>query len=171
MTVLRTQKKGLLGLDAPYKALEVEIPPGFHRQISFLETLIGSSAWCRLLIFWSVITTLASVVSIYCAIDAQTRLNEATDNFKWNDDMGLAANIGFEPRYHDLAHRFAPFVERANADRRSKHRHHSHHKKPKKSKSRKSFAEDSKIAENSIQGKFSKLLNAQCGILYFLAFF
>ena len=161
MTVLRTQKKGLLGLDAPYKALEVEIQPAFHRQISFLETLIGSSAWCRLLIFWSVITTLASVVSIYCAFDAQKRLNEATDNFKWNDDIALAANTGFEPRYHDLAHRFAPFVERANADRRSKHRHHghSHHKKPKdkKSKSRKSFAEDSKMVENGIQGKFIKV--------------
>ena len=38
-----------------------------------------NSACCRLLIFWSVITTLSSVVSIYYAIDAQNRLEEATD--------------------------------------------------------------------------------------------
>jgi len=39
-----------------------------------------NSACCRLLIFWSVITTLSSVVSIYYAIDAQSRLTEAHDS-------------------------------------------------------------------------------------------
>ena len=70
MTVFKTAKKDLLGLESPFKALEVQIQPSnrYLKQISFLEALIGSSAWCRLLIFWSVITTLASVVSIYCAI-------------------------------------------------------------------------------------------------------
>ena len=40
-----------------------------------------NSACCRLLIFWSVITTLSSVVSIYYAIDAQSRLTEAHDRY------------------------------------------------------------------------------------------
>ena len=40
------------------------------------------------------------------------------------------SSSGFkEPRFHNLAHRFAPMVERASAARRVKHRHHHQHKK------------------------------------------
>ena len=138
MTVLSTTwKKDPLGLESPYKDLQVQIKPRFFRQHTFLESLVSNPAWCRLLIFWSVVTTLASVVSISYAIDAQNRLNEATDNL----NRGNEVNYGLEPRYHDIAHRFAPFVERANADRRSKHRHHSHHGKKSYKKSKKSTLE------------------------------
>ena len=37
-------------------------------------------ACCRLLIFWSVITTLSSVVSIYYAVETQNRLSEITSD-------------------------------------------------------------------------------------------
>ena len=78
MTVLSTTwKKDPLGLESPYKDLQVQIKPRFFRQHTFLESLVSNPAWCRLLIFWSVVTTLASVVSISYAIDAQNRLNEA----------------------------------------------------------------------------------------------
>merc|ERR1712062_42397 len=141
MTVLtKTWKKDPLGLESPYRDLEVQIKPKSSRclrQMTFLESLVSNSAWCRLLIFWSVITTLASVLSISYAIDASKRLNEATDN-----RGSEVLNYGTEPRYHDIAHRFAPFVERANADRRSKHRHHSHHSKKSNKKSKKSTRDD-----------------------------
>jgi len=143
MTVLTTTwKKDPLGLESPYRDLEVQIKPRRSsrclRQISFLESLVSNSAWCRVLIFWSMITTLASVLSISYAIDASNRLNEATDNM----NRGSEVNYGTEPRYHDIAHRFAPFVERANADRRSKHRHHSHHSKKSNKKSKKFTRDD-----------------------------
>jgi len=53
-----------------------------HGQNFYKSQLDGfmNSACCRLLIFWSVITTLSSVVSIYYAIDAQSRLTEAHDS-------------------------------------------------------------------------------------------
>lgn len=92
-----------------------------------------NSACCRLLIFWSLITTLSSIVSIYYAIDAQNRLNEATDNLNLLNGLENSSSSSFkEPRYHDLAHRFAPFVQRASAARRHRHHHHRH-KKPKDS--------------------------------------
>ena len=78
-------------------------------------------------------------------------MNEATDNLKFNGEM---AEVGFEPRYHDLAHRFAPFVERANADRRSKHRHRSHHKNSKKDKKKSSKSKH--LAESQSEFSFFK---------------
>ena len=154
MTVLTTTwKKDPLGLESPYRDLEVQIKPRRSsrclRQISFLESLVSNSAWCRVLIFWSVITTLASVLSISYAIGASNRLNEATDNM----NRGSEVNYGTEPRYHDIAHRFAPFVERANADRRSKHRHHSHHSKKSNKKSKKSTRDDLSKKLSGIPGK------------------
>ena len=149
MTVLtKTWKKDPLGLESPYRDLEVQIKPKSSRclrQMTFLESLVSNSAWCRLLIFWSVITTLASVLSISYAIDASKRLNEATDN-----RGSEVLNYGTEPRYHDIAHRFAPFVERANADRRSKHRHHSHHSKKSNKKSKKYTRDD--LASKKLSG-------------------
>merc|ERR1712223_194513 len=61
-------------------------------------------ACCRLLIFWSVITTLSSVVSIYYAVETQNRLSEITS------DSFLAGEFNKsqieEPRFHDIATRF-----------------------------------------------------------------
>ena len=43
--------------------------------ISCIESILNSKACCRLLIFWSIITTLASMVSVYYAIDVHTSQN------------------------------------------------------------------------------------------------
>jgi hypothetical protein len=40
-----------------------------------VESALNSKACCRLLIFWSVITTMASMVSVYYAIDVHTTHN------------------------------------------------------------------------------------------------
>ena len=84
---LFSYKKGHLSLteEAPMKKtgheLSFVVSKKPDREYFYKNQLDGflNSACCRLLIFWSVITTLSSVVSIYYAIDAQNRLEEATD--------------------------------------------------------------------------------------------
>ena len=56
----------------------------------------SNNACCRLLIFWCVVTTLSSVISIYYAIDAQNRLYEATENvamIKLNGENNVLENM------------------------------------------------------------------------------
>ena len=119
----------------------IEDPPSLNKEIKLVMVpktkaeynnadFHLNGAFCRFLLFWCLITTISSMLSIYYAIDAQNRLNEANDNLNLLKDV----ENNSEPRYHDLAHRFAPFVERASAARRHRHRHHGHksHKKTKK---------------------------------------
>ena len=75
-------RKDVSGLEAPIKTPEVALVINNNKKPEFqLKTErndhFASSACCRLLIFWSLITTLSSIVSIYYAIDAQNRLSEA----------------------------------------------------------------------------------------------
>lgn len=155
---LLTQRKEINGLlESPLSSPEVslliteDIKGGKRRSTAAIVEILRyyydvnfNSACCRLLIFWSLITTLSSIVSIYYAIDAQNRLNEATDNLNLLNGLENSSLAGSfkEPRYHDLAHRFAPFVERASAARRHRHHHHRH-KKPKSQQT------DSKIKANN----------------------
>merc|ERR1711971_216168 len=110
-----------------------------HGQNFYKSQLDGfmNSACCRLLIFWSVITTLSSVVSIYYAIDAQSRLTEAHDRLLFGETNSTNSSDIDEsrllPRFHDLGTRFSGFVQSAQTARRDKHKkhksgHHRHNK-------------------------------------------
>jgi hypothetical protein len=121
-------------LDEPIQDNEVVVitQPRRHsgdKNGPFLISLTGSrdNACCRLLIFWSLVTTLASVISIYYAIDAQNRLIEATDNISMMKLTGEKLSEDLSPRYHNPRHRFAPFSETARVSRKrhSRHRHHN----------------------------------------------
>ena len=121
----------------------------------------SNNACCRLLIFWCVVTTLSSVISIYYAIDAQNRLYEATENVAMiklngngeNDMMeNNNNNVIMEPRYHHIVHRFAPYFKRANVARRSKHRKHSHkHSKSKNTLNKKSSNNNAKMLKKILK--------------------
>ena len=49
-----------------------------------IETLLQSRSCCKLLIFWSVLTTLASLVSLYYAIDVH---NSFVDKREFRDKL------------------------------------------------------------------------------------
>ena len=82
-------------------------------------------------------------MSIYYAVDAQNRLNDAANLVVNADDRSNDDSGPLEPRYHDLAHRFAPFVEQASVARRHRHRHKHNKNKHSKSSSSKSSSKSS----------------------------
>ena len=65
-------------------------------------------------------------ILIFLFTDAQNRLYEATENVAIMKINGDSLDI-VEPRYHHFAHRYAPFMKRANVARRNKHK--KHHKR------------------------------------------
>ena len=88
----RKDKEAAVGLETPIKHNEVTILFSGERTRTLSTGLphhdgafhfAWNNPYCRLLIFWTVITTLSSVISIYYAIDAQNRLNEATDSLRF----------------------------------------------------------------------------------------
>jgi len=114
-------EKDITGLETPVKSQEISVVIHDANHQKRQRFVTGSklfhldqsnNACCRLLIFWCVVTTLSSVISIYYAIDAQNRLYEATENVAMiklngngeNDMMeNNNNNVIMEPRNRDNA--------------------------------------------------------------------